>query len=195
MTSQPSTKFRWRAICASVAVVGLLLTVIVAERAAAQIKSNLSSSVTSESMAAVWVARDRGLFKKHGLDMQFILMPRNPLAIAALLAGEIDAAIIGPGHLVNAGLSGAELIGIANFFQKLDYRLISRPEIKRVEDLRGKRVAISGPGSTSHLVTLLALQGFESRPGAGTDHLSDHTRHRDEPAPGAGERQCGRHDD
>jgi hypothetical protein len=47
----------------------------------AQIKSNLSSSVTSESMTAVWVARERGLFKKHGLDMQFILMPRNPLAV------------------------------------------------------------------------------------------------------------------
>ena len=55
----------------------------------AQVKTNLSSSVTSESMTAVWVARERGLFKKHGLDMQFILMPRNPLAVAALIAGEI----------------------------------------------------------------------------------------------------------
>jgi NitT/TauT family transport system substrate-binding protein len=132
--------------------------------AAAQIKSNLSSSVTSESMTHVWVARDRSLFKKHGLDMQFILMPRNPLAVAALIAGEIDAAIIGPGHLVNAGLSGADLIGIANFHQKLDYRLNSRPEIKKAEDLRGKRIAISGPGSTSHLVTMLALQGLNLDP-------------------------------
>ena len=47
-------------------------------------------------MTPVWVARERGLFKKYGVDMQFILMPRNPLAIAALLAGEIDAAIVGP---------------------------------------------------------------------------------------------------
>lgn len=130
----------------------------------AQIKSNLSSSVTSESMTAVWVARERGLFKKHGLDMQFILMPRNPLAVAALIAGEIDAAIIGPGHLVNAGLSGADLIGIANFHQKLDFRLNTRPDIKKAEDLRGKRIAISGPGSTSHLVSLLALQGLNIDP-------------------------------
>ena len=88
----------------------------------------------------------------------------QPLAVAALIAGEIDAAIIGPGHLVNAGLSGADLIGIANFHQKLDYRLNSRPDIKKAEDLRGKRVAISGPGSTSHLVTLLALQGLNIDP-------------------------------
>ncbi len=130
----------------------------------AQTKSNLSSSVTSESMTHVWVARERGLFKKYGLEMQFILMPRNPLAIAALLAGEIDAAIIGPGHLVNAGLSGAELAGIANFNQKLDFRLNTRPDIKKPEDLRGKRIAVSGPGSTSHLVSMLALQGLSIDP-------------------------------
>jgi NitT/TauT family transport system substrate-binding protein len=132
--------------------------------ALAQVKSNLASSVTSESATHVWMARDRGLFKKHGLETQFILMPRNPLTVAALLAGEIDAAIIGPGHLVNAGLSGADLIGVANFHQKLDFRLNARPEIKKPDDLRGKRVAISGPGSTSHLVAMLSLQGLNIDP-------------------------------
>jgi len=130
----------------------------------AQIKSNFASSVTSESQTPLWVAKEKGFFKKHGLDMQFILMPRNPLAVAALVAGEIDAAIIGPGHLISAGTSGADLIGVANFFQKLDYRLNVRPEIKKAEDLRGKRIAISGPGSTSHLVTMLSLQGLNVDP-------------------------------
>jgi NitT/TauT family transport system substrate-binding protein len=142
----------------------LVLVVGLPTTTTAQIRSNLSSSVTSETMTHVWVARDRGLFKKHGIDMQFILISRNPLAVAALIAGEIDAAIIGPGHLVNAGMSGADLIGIANFHQKLDYRLNVRPDIKRAEDLRGKRIAISGPGSTSHLVSLLSLQGLNVDP-------------------------------
>ncbi len=163
------TVWRYRALAGCLpaivyAMIGLTLALITPERIAAQIKSNYASSVTSESMAAVWVARDRGLFKKYGLDAQFILMPRNPLAVAALLAGEIDTAIIGPGHLVNAGLSGADLIGIANFHLKLDYRLNTRPEIKKPEDLRGKKIAISGPGSTSHLVSLLALQGLNIDP-------------------------------
>ncbi len=109
-------------------------------------------------MAAVWVARDRGLFKKHGLEMQYILMPRSPLAVAALIAGEIDAAIIGPGHLLSAATGGADLVGVANFFQKLDYTLNGRPELKRPEDLRGKRVAVSGPGAASHIVALLSLK-------------------------------------
>lgn len=123
-------------------------------------RSNFASSITSESMAAVWAAKDRGLFRKNGLDVQFILMPRSPLAVAALIAGEIDMAVIGPGHLMNAAIGGADLIGIANFFQKLDYTLNGRPELKKPDDLRGKRIAISGPGSTSHIVTLLGLQSL-----------------------------------
>ena len=130
----------------------------------AQTRTNLAGSVTSESMTALWVARDRGLFKKHGLDMQFILMPRNPLAIAALLAGEIDAAIVGPGHVINAVSSGVDVVGIANLKQKLDFRLNTRPEIQKKEDLRGKRIAISGPGSTSHLQAMLALQDLNVDP-------------------------------
>ena len=144
--------------------VSIVLAVVFAlglpARLPAQTRTNLAGSVTSESMTVLWVARDRGLFKKHGLDMQYILMPRNPLAVAALLAGEIDAAIVGPGHAINAASSGADIIGIANLAQKLDYRLVARPEVKNKEDLRSKRIAISGPGSTSHLVTMLGLQGL-----------------------------------
>jgi len=128
--------------------------------AASLIRTNFASSITSESMAAVWVAKDRGFFRKNGLEVQFILMPRSPLAVAALIAGEIDMAVIGPGHLMNAAIGGADLIGIANFFQKLDYTLNGRPELKKPEDLRGKRIAISGPGSTSHIVSLLGLQSL-----------------------------------
>jgi len=130
----------------------------------AQTRSNYASSITSESMASVWIAKELGLFKKYGLEAQYILMPRSPLAVAALMAGEIDMAVIGPGHLVNAGAGGADVIGVANLVQKLDYRLNTRAEIKRKEDLREKRIAISGPGSTSHLVALLALQNLALDP-------------------------------
>jgi ABC-type nitrate/sulfonate/bicarbonate transport system substrate-binding protein len=146
------------------AVFAVAFCVVASVSATAQTRTNFASNITSESMTAVWVARERGLFKKHGLDMQYIVMPRSPLAIAALVAGEIDVAIVGPGHLISAGTGGADLIGIANFFLKLDCRLNVRPDIKKSEDLRGKRIAISGPGATSHLVTLLALQALNVDP-------------------------------
>ncbi len=141
-------------------VVGCFLMLGISAQAAALTRTNFASSITSESMAVVWVAKERGFFQKYGLDVQSILMPRSALTVTALIAGEIDAAIIGPGHLLNAATSGADVIGIANFVQKLDYRFVGRPEIKKPEDLRGKRVAISGPGAVSHVVALLAIQNL-----------------------------------
>lgn len=143
----------------------LLQKAAVAAPASAPIRSNLASSITSESMAAVWVANERHLFRKYGLDVQFILMSRGPLSIAALIAGEIDMATIGGGHLLNGAAGGADVVAVANFFQKLDHRLTGRPELKRPEDLRGKRVGISGPGASSHVTSLMALQklGFDPR--------------------------------
>ena len=120
--------------------------------------SNFATSITSESVAAIWVAKDRGLFRRYGLDVRFIQMPTSSVAVAALIAGEIDMGVIGPGHLLNAVSAGADVVGIANLVQKLDYRFVSRPEIKTPEDLRGKSVAISGPGAVSHIVALLSLQ-------------------------------------
>jgi NitT/TauT family transport system substrate-binding protein len=132
--------------------------------AASLMRTNFATSITSFSMTAVWVAQNRGFFEKYGLQVQFILMPRAPLAVAALMNGEIDMAVIGPGHLLNASLGGSDTVAIANFFQKLDYQFNARPEIKAPGDLRGKRIAISGPASTSHIVSLLALQQLHIDP-------------------------------
>ena len=132
--------------------------------AASLIRSNFAYSATGVSMSAIWVAQNRGLFEKHWLQVQSILMPRAPLTVAALMVGEIDMAVIGPGHLLNASLGGSDTVAIANFFQKLDYQFNGRPEIKAPEDLRGKRIAISGPASTSHIVSLLALQQLRIDP-------------------------------
>ncbi len=153
-----------RVFCGHLFLIFSVLLGLLPGMAQAQTRSNYASSITSESMASIWIAKELNLFKKYGLETQYILMPRSPLAVAALLASEIDLAVIGPGHLVNASSGGADVIGVANLVQKLDYRLNSRPEIKRKEDLRGKRIAISGPGATSHLVALLALQNMGMDP-------------------------------
>lgn len=121
-------------------------------------KSNFGTSVTSQIMTVLWVAKDQNLFRKHGLDIQLIRMPSSAVSLSALLVGEVDMVAVGPGRLLNAATAGGDLVGVANLGNDLDYRLIARPEIKKPEDLHGKRVAISGPGSVSHIVALLALQ-------------------------------------
>jgi ABC-type nitrate/sulfonate/bicarbonate transport system substrate-binding protein len=149
-------------------------------------KTNFAVSVTSESMTAIWAAKDRGFFQKEGLDMQLILMPRSPLAIAALGAGEIDLAITGPGHLLNAAVGGADIVGVANLQQKLDFTLNARPEIKRPEDLKGKKIAISGPGATSRV--FIGPAKFRDRSGSGEDQHDHDSGNGAEPPVGHGNR-------
>lgn len=157
--TQPSRESRGSQIlCAWLLTVLFFIGLATPPRSLALTRTYFASSVTSESMAALWVAKDRGFFSKYGLDVQFILMPRSAVTIASLVAGEIDMAIVGPGNLLNAAAGGAEVVGVGNLVQRLDYSLVSRPEIKKAEDLRGKRIAISGTGSVSHIVALLALQ-------------------------------------
>ena len=130
----------------------------------ASVKTNFAGAMTSDSITAVWVAKDQGIFQKYGLDLQYVVMPNGTLTIAALLSGEIDMGLGGPGHILDAAVSGADVICVANFFQKLDYTLTGRPEIQKPEDLRGKKITTSGPGSSSHMVTLLALQNLDLEP-------------------------------
>jgi ABC-type nitrate/sulfonate/bicarbonate transport system substrate-binding protein len=130
----------------------------------ATVRTNFAGAMTSESITAVWIAKEQGLFQKQGLDVQYVVMPNGTLTIAALLAGEIDMGLGGPGHILDAAVSGADVICVANFFQKLDYTLTVRPEIKKPEDLKGKKITTSGPGSSSYMVTLLALQKLDLEP-------------------------------
>ena len=143
-------------------VLCLFLTPFLAH--AATVKTNFAGAMTSDSITAVWVAKEQGIFQKHGLDLQYVVMPNGTLTIAALLSGEIDMGLGGPGHILDAAVSGVDVICVANFFQKLDFTLTGRPEIKKPEDLRGKKITTSGPGSTSHMVTLLALQRLDLEP-------------------------------
>jgi len=153
---------QWTRLLCSLSLVSALILPAFGDAAA--VKTNFAGAMTSDSITAVWVAKELGIFQKHGLDVQYVVMPNGTLTIAALLSGEIDMGLGGPGHILDAAVSGADVIAVANFFQKLDHALTARPEIKKSEDLRGKKITTSGPGSTSHMVTLLALQSLGLEP-------------------------------
>ena len=159
----------------------------------AQTRSNYSSSITSESMASIWIAKELNLFKKYGLETQFILMPRSPLAVAALMAGEIDMAVIGPGHLVNAGAGGADVVGVANLVQKLDYRLNGRARNQKKR--RSARETNRHQRSRSNVSSRRAVGSAKHGPGSdsGKNNVSHDSRDGDQPPSRTGERHSRGH--
>jgi len=119
-------------------------------------KVRMAYSAFSVSFLNIFVARDAGLFKKHGIDVELIQMA-GPLPIAALASGEIDYLTGYTTGIVATG-QGAPLKGIMISLRKPPFYLIAEPSIQRPTDLAGKRIGVDRIGSLQHLVARLMLK-------------------------------------
>ena len=113
--------------------------------------------ITSDN-AAAFVARDSGIYARNGLDAQLIYFNSGTTAVTALITGETPISqTAGPG-VINATMNGSDTVMIAGGNVTLDYWMLSRPEIKTPEQLKGGAVAISRFGSASDFIVRYALQ-------------------------------------
>jgi ABC-type nitrate/sulfonate/bicarbonate transport system substrate-binding protein len=110
----------------------------------------------------IWVAKDEGLFKKYGLDVEPIFLRGGQLAIQALAGG--DPPLMSIGQVVQAGLAGFDLALIAGVEIYYDSTVFSRPEITRLEQLKGKRLGISGYGAATHFAAIILANHLKLDP-------------------------------
>jgi len=122
----------------------------------------MAYSALSISFLNVFVARDAGMFRKHGLDAELIQMA-GPLPVAALAAGEIDYLTGYTTGIVATG-QGAPLKGIMISLRKPPFFLIAEPSIQRIGDLAGRRIGVDRIGSLQHLVVRLLLKAKGTDP-------------------------------
>src|SRR5574337_1139628 len=90
----------------------------------------------------IWVAKEEGLFKKYGLDVEPIFLRGGQVATQALAAG--DPPIVNIGTVVQADLQGFNLVLIAAVETKYDQIVFARPGITKLEQLKGKKLGVSG---------------------------------------------------
>ena len=114
--------------------------------------------------APLYIGERAGLFKKNQLDAQLIYMPGGSLIVQTLLSGEVGIASLAPPSAVSAWARGAELAIVAGGIERALNVLMVNPRIKRVDDLRGKRVAISRFGSLSDVSLRDALAYHKLKP-------------------------------
>jgi NitT/TauT family transport system substrate-binding protein len=107
------------------------------------------------------LAKDAGLFKKHGLDVEIIYIPAGSTAIQAMISGEVS---IGWGNeaagVVASHAAGYPLKMTAILVNKFVYSFVTPPTITRPQDLKGKSVAVSRFGAGSDFITRMALQSW-----------------------------------
>jgi ABC-type nitrate/sulfonate/bicarbonate transport system substrate-binding protein len=126
----------------------ILVTLLLCPSAWAQLtKLNVGYVGVTSDNAAAFIARDTGIYARTGLDVQLIYFNSGTTAVTALIAADTPISqTAGPG-VINATLNGSDTVMIAGGNVTLDYWMLSRPEIKTPEQLKGGAVAISRFGS------------------------------------------------
>ena len=142
----------------------LLATLLCASAALAGDRMRIAYSSISGAYVGIWVAHDAGLFTKEGLDDQMILIPSATQLAQVTVAGDVDIASLGGGPMIAAVLSGADLKVIGNNVNKMIFSIHTKPEVKSIEELRGKRIGVSRFGSSTDVSARYALRKFNLDP-------------------------------
>lgn len=130
----------------------------------AQEKMRMGLSSVSALHSAVWIAEQKGLFRKHGVDVEVIVTGQGGTAVSALLANDIQTASSAGDALVNAALHGGDTVMIAGVINKGLQRIMVRSDIKTPADLKGKKVGVTRIGAVSHSVLLMMLKRWNMSP-------------------------------
>src|SRR3989338_423666 len=121
-------------------------------------------SSISGGYVGLWVARDAGLFAREGLDEQMILIPSGSQLAQVAVAGEVDIASLNASSVMAAALKGADIKLIGSQVNKMIFGVHVRPEVKSVEELKGKKIGVTRFGSSTDISARYALRKHNLQP-------------------------------
>ena len=148
--------------CLRAAAIGLALLFFGWSPAGAQTLKKIKIGYPSLSFrqSNVWVAKEMGLFNKYGLEVEPILFRGGQVATQALVSG--DPPIVNIGTVVQATIQGHNLALVAAVENKYDLIVFTRPGITRLEELRGKRIGITGFNSATHYASIIVARHIKA---------------------------------
>ncbi|MSP40979.1 MAG: ABC transporter substrate-binding protein [Deltaproteobacteria bacterium] len=128
-------------------------------------KLRVGFSAISLSNAPVWIAEEKGFFKKVDIETEAIVVGGGATrSVSAVIAGDLQFGSTGGGAVVSAVFSGSDIVMVAAGNNKGIQRLMVRPDIATPAALKGKRIGITTLGSSGHLALLLMLRKWGMAP-------------------------------
>ena len=139
----------------------LLVTAVNAQAQTSAKRVRVSIPGANVTYLPFYAAKDKGYYREEGIEIEFILMPAT-LASTAVMTGDIDynGAVTG---VVAAAVRGQPIKAVIFTMRSPVQGLMARPDIKDLQQLKGKKISVSSPGSTTDLATrhILRKLGFE----------------------------------
>jgi ABC-type nitrate/sulfonate/bicarbonate transport system substrate-binding protein len=141
----------------------LILSMTLANFALAKDRLAHGYSSASGVFAGLWVAQERKIFDKYDIDSQLVLIASGSLMVQAMLGGELPIAGAAGSAAVDASLGGADIVMFGSMVKVPAFYIMALPEIKTIDDLRGKTVGVTRFGSSTDFTMryVLRKQGLE----------------------------------
>jgi NitT/TauT family transport system substrate-binding protein len=130
----------------------------------AQERITISYSSVDAPNANWYIAENKGLYKKYGVDADLIFISSSTTNVAAVVAGSVKLGNISGGALANAVVGGASLVAVGSFINTLPYELVVHESIKSAQALKGKSLGISRVGSSSDVAARVFLKALGLEP-------------------------------
>ena len=136
----------------------IVLLIILSGWAYAQERYMIGYGGFAGFQAPVWATTDMGLLAKYGLNGDVVMVPGSPRQVQALLGGSLHFAQVDAATTANAIQQGADLVMISGSMNTFPFSLVAQREIRKPEDLIGKKIGIVGFGGANELAVVLALK-------------------------------------
>jgi ABC-type nitrate/sulfonate/bicarbonate transport system substrate-binding protein len=130
-------------------LVALLLVVVCAHRADSKDRLAIGYTAITGIKAGLWVAEEAKLFDKYNIETDLILITSGSKMVQAMIGGDLPFAAAAGNAAVDASLAGADLVMVGALAKVPAFYIMALPEIKRIEDLRGKPVGVTRFGSST----------------------------------------------
>src|SRR5262245_19780504 len=127
-------------------------------RAQSRAKVVIGHASMSSVVLTLWATQDRKFFARNNIDAQLVFIPGSPTLIASLNTGDVQFGYTGGTATLGAAVAGLDVRMIAAFANRVQSELVTRPEIKTVAELKGKRVGVTSIGGTGWMSALLVLE-------------------------------------
>src|SRR5580765_5602832 len=137
---------------------------VFASPAPAQEKIRLAHSALESSNSVWYLAKERGLYKKYGLDADLLFIPSTTTSVSSLVAGDVQVGNASGGGVASAVVAGSVLELVSCYLNSLPYELVVNENIKSAEDLKGKSIGISRVGSASDVAARALIRGLGLEP-------------------------------
>src|SRR5919109_3718893 len=141
-----------------VSVLALSTIILVCTAVHAQTKMTIAYSSIGPMATGVWMAKESGAFERYGIQADIILITSGPVAVQALIGGDLQVVSAASNAVINAVLNGAPIIAVGGTANRPYHRLFVQPEINRLEDLRGKTLGVTRFGSITDNLTRILLR-------------------------------------